>query len=150
MIFLNIWPLHEICVSKCMGTLFCVQFPRVHTSSEIPHNKYHPYMEIYNYTIECSHQTLVSFHKYTSAQCYGITATKWHLREFDWYLLFLVACSIAEQNTVDFIHPLHNQIEWPNTVNIGWGPLRLKRRKKVSSGVVTWSEVCLAINILMF
>ena len=87
---------------------------------------------------------------YTNGQRYGITTNKWHLREFDRYLLFLVVCSIAEQNTVDFINPLHNQIEWPNAVSIVWGPLRLKRIKKASSGVVTWSEVCLAITILMF
>ena len=87
---------------------------------------------------------------YTSGQRYGIITTKWHLREFDRYLLLLVVCSIAERNNLDFIDPLHNQIEWPNTVSIVWGPLRLKRRKKGSSGVVTWSEVSLAITILMF
>ena len=86
---------------------------------------------------------------YTSGQRYGITTTKWHLREFDQYLLFLVVCSITERSTVDFIYPLRNQIEWPNTVIIVWGPLRLKRMEKVSSGVVTWSEVCLAITTLM-
>ena len=86
---------------------------------------------------------------YTSGKRYGTTATKWHLREFCRYLLFLVVCSIAERNTVDSIDPLRNQIEWPNTVSIVWGPLRLKRRKKVSSGVVTWSKVCLAITIVM-
>ena len=63
--------------------------------------------------------------------------------------LFLVVCSIAERNTVDFIDPLRNQIEWPNTVSIVWEPLRLMRRTIVSSGVVTWSEVCLAITTLM-
>ena len=63
--------------------------------------------------------------------------------------LFLVVCSIAERNTVDLIDPLRNQIEWPNTVSVVWGPLRLKRRKKVNSGVLTWSEVCLAIATLM-
>ena len=42
---------------------------------------------------------------YTSDQRYGITTTKWHLREFDRYLLFLVVCSNAERNTVDFIDP---------------------------------------------
>ena len=67
----------------------------------------------------------------------------------DQYLLFLVICSIAEWNTVDFIDPLRNQIEWPNTISIVWGPLRLKRRKIVSSGVATSSEVCLAITTLM-
>ena len=51
---------------------------------------------------------------YTSGQRYGITTNKWHLREFDLYLLFLVICSIAERNTVDFIDPLSKQIEWPN------------------------------------
>ena len=70
---------------------------------------------------------------YTRGQRYRITTAKWHLREFDRYLLFLVVCSIAERNIVDFIDPLCNQIEWPNTVNIVWGRLRLKRRKKVSS-----------------
>ena len=40
---------------------------------------------------------------YTGGQPYGITTIKWHLREFDRYLLFLVVCSIAERNTVDFI-----------------------------------------------
>ena len=34
------------------------------------------------------------------------TTTKWHLREFDRYLLFLVVCSIAKGNTVDFSDPL--------------------------------------------
>ena len=72
---------------------------------------------------------------YTSGQCYGITTTESHLHEFYRYLLFLGACSIAEQNTVDFIDPLRNQMEWPNTVSIIWGPLRLKRRKNVSSGI---------------
>ena len=48
---------------------------------------------------------------YTSGQRYRITTTKWHLREFDRYLLFLVVCSIAERNTVDSIDPLRNQIE---------------------------------------
>ena len=67
---------------------------------------------------------------YTSGQCYGITTTKWHLREFDRYLLFLVVYSIAKRNTVDFIDPLLNQIEWQNTVSIVLGPLRLKRRKQ--------------------
>ena len=86
---------------------------------------------------------------YTSGQRYGIITNKWNLREFDRYLLFLVVCSIAERNTVDFIDPLRNQIEWSNTVSIVWGPQRLKRRKKVSSGVVTWSEVCLVIGTLM-
>ena len=86
---------------------------------------------------------------YTSGQRYGITTTKWNLREFDRHLLFLVVCSIAERNTVDFVDLLHNLIDWPNTVSIVWGPLRLKRRIKVSSGVVTWSEVCLAITTLM-
>ena len=40
---------------------------------------------------------------YTNGQRYGITTTKWHLREFDRYLLFLVVClcSIAERNTVE-------------------------------------------------
>ena len=71
---------------------------------------------------------------YTGGQRYGITITKWHLREFDRYLLFLVVCSIAERNTVDFIDPLRNQIGWPNTVSIVWGPLRLKRRKKWAQG----------------
>ena len=52
---------------------------------------------------------------YTSSQCYGITTTKWHLRWFDRYLLFLVVCSIAERNTVDFINPLRNQIEWTHS-----------------------------------
>ena len=33
---------------------------------------------------------------YTGGQPYGITTIKWHLREFDRYLLFLVVCSIAE------------------------------------------------------
>ena len=60
---------------------------------------------------------------YIGCQHYGITTAKWHLREFDFYLLFLVICSIAERNTVDFIIPLCNQIEWPNTVSIVWGPL---------------------------
>ena len=86
---------------------------------------------------------------YTSGQRYGIAITKWHLCEFDRYLLFLVVCSIAERNTVDFIDPSRNQIEWPNTLSIVWGPLRLKRRKRVSSGVVTWSEVCPVIATLM-
>ena len=67
---------------------------------------------------------------YTSGQHYGITTTKWHLREFDQYLLLLVVCSIAERNTVDFIDSLRDLIEWSNTVSIVWGPLRLKRRKK--------------------
>ena len=65
---------------------------------------------------------------YTSCQRYGITTTKWHLHEFDRYLLFLVVSSIAERSTVDYIDPLRNQIEWQNTVSIGWGPLRLMRR----------------------
>ena len=86
---------------------------------------------------------------YTSGQPYGITITKWHLPECDRYLLFLVVCSIAERNAVDLIDPLRNQIEWPNTVSTVWAPLRLKRRKKVSSGVVTWNEICLAITTLM-
>ena len=89
------------------------------------------------------------FGVYTSGQRYGITTTKWHLPEFDRYLLFLVVCSIAERNTVDFIDPLHNQIEWPSTVSNVLGPLRLRRRKKVSSGVVTLSEVCLAITLML-
>ena len=67
---------------------------------------------------------------YTSGQRYGITTAKWYLGEFDRYLLFLVVCSIAERNTVDLIDPLRNQMEWPNTVSIVWGPLRLKRREK--------------------
>ena len=33
--------------------------------------------------------------------------------------------------------------------NIVWGRLRHDTRKKVSSGVATWSEVCLAITTLM-
>ena len=86
---------------------------------------------------------------YTSGQRYGINTAKWHLRESDRYLLFLVVCLIAERNAVDFIDPLRSQIEWPNTVSIVWGPLRLKRRKRVSSGEVTSSEVCLAITTLM-
>ena len=49
---------------------------------------------------------------YTSGQHYGITTTKWHLREFDRYLMFLVVSSIAERNIVDFIDPLHNQPNW--------------------------------------
>ena len=59
---------------------------------------------------------------------------KWHLREFDRHLLFLVVCSRAERNTADFIDPLRNQIEWPNIVSIVWGPLRLKRRKMSIQG----------------
>ena len=70
------------------------------------------------------------FGVYTSGQRYRITTTKWHLPEFDRYLLLLVVCSIAERNTVDSVDPLHNHIEWPNTVSIVWGPLRLKRRTK--------------------
>ena len=50
-------------------------------------------------------------HVYTGGQCYGITTTKWHLHEFDRYLLFLLVCSIAERNIVDFIDPLYNKIE---------------------------------------
>ena len=73
---------------------------------------------------------------YTSGQRYGTTTTKWHLREFDRYLLFLVVCSIAERNTVDFIDPLRCQLEWPKTVSIVWGLLRLKRRKKAA--LVPW------------
>ena len=69
--------------------------------------------------------------QYNNGQRYEITITKWYLREFDRYLLFLVKCSIAERNTVDFMDPLRDQIEWPNTVSIVWEPLRLKRRKKV-------------------
>ena len=42
---------------------------------------------------------------YTGGQPYGITTTKWRLHEFDRYLLFLVVCSIAKRNTVDFIEP---------------------------------------------
>ena len=58
---------------------------------------------------------------------------------------------VAERNIVDFIDPLRNQIEWPNTVSIVWGPLRFKRRKKVSSGVVvTWREVCLVITTCFY
>ena len=38
---------------------------------------------------------------YPSGQRYGIATTKWHLREFDRYLLFLVVCWIAERDTVD-------------------------------------------------
>ena len=78
--------------------------------------------------------------KYTSDQRYGITTTKWRLREFDRYLLFLFVCSIAEQNTVDFIDPLRNQIEWPNTISIVWGPLRLK----IKCSHLKW--ICLAIT----
>ena len=77
---------------------------------------------------------LLEVQKYTRGQRYGISTTKWHLREFDQYLLFLVICSIAKRNTVDLIDPLRNQIEWPNTVSIVWGPLRLKRRKKWVQG----------------
>ena len=69
--------------------------------------------------------------------CNKLLCYNWHLREFDRYLLCLVVCSIAERNTVDFIDPLPNQIEWPNTVSIAWEPMRLMRRKTVSSGVVT-------------
>ena len=77
---------------------------------------------------------------YTRGQRYGITTIKWHLREFDRYLLFLVVCSIAERNTVDLIDLLRNQIEWPNTVSIVWGPLRLKRRKSEFRGShLKWS-----------
>ena len=76
------------------------------------------------------HTTQNSEKIYTSGQRYGITTTKWHLHEFDRYLLFLVVCSIAERNTVDFIDPLRCQLEWPKTVSIVWGLLRLKRRKK--------------------
>ena len=85
---------------------------------------------------------------YTSVQRYGIITTicKWHLREFD--LLFLVVCSIAEWNTVDFIDPSRNQIEWPNTVSIVWDRWD-SGEGNVSSGVVTWSELCLAITTLM-
>ena len=45
-----------------------------------------------------------------------------------------VSCSIVKRNTVDFIDPLRNQIEWPNTVSIVWGPLRLKRGKSEFRG----------------
>ena len=76
---------------------------------------------------------------YTSGQRYGITTTKWHLREFGRYLLLLVVCSIAERN-VDFIDPLRNQMEWPNTVSIVWGPLILKIRKSEFRGShLKWS-----------
>ena len=66
---------------------------------------------------------------YTSGLRYGIITTKWYLREFDQYWLFLVVCCIAERNMVDYIDPLRIQIEWPNTVIIVLGPLKLKRRK---------------------
>ena len=93
-------------------------------------------------------EPMMALFAYTSGQRYGINSTKWHLREFDRYLLFLVICSISERNAVDFIDPLRNQFEWPKTVSIvdRWDS---RERKKVSSGVVTWSEVCLAIIILM-
>ena len=78
----------------------------------------------------------INIYIYTSVQRYGVTTTNRHLREFDRYLLFLIVCTISERNTVDFIDPLRNQIEWPNTVSIVRGPLRLKRRKKVSYGAV--------------
>ena len=47
---------------------------------------------------------------YTRGQRYGIiTTTKWHLRDFDPYPLFLVVCSIAERNIVDLlISSIHN------------------------------------------
>ena len=81
---------------------------------------------------------------YTSGQRYGITTTKCHLREFDRYLLFLDVRSIAERNTV--ISSIHYVTKSNGqTVGVAWGLLRLNRRKKVSSVLVTWSEVCLAI-----
>ena len=46
------------------------------------------------------------------------------------YLLFLVVCLIAEWYTVDFIDPLRNQIEWPNTVSIVWGLAETQEKEK--------------------
>ena len=52
------------------------------------------------------------------------------------------------RNEILLISTIHyiNQIEWPNTISIVWGPLTAE---KVSSGVVTSSEVCLAITTWM-
>ena len=85
---------------------------------------------------------------YTSGQPYGITTTKWHLRKFGRYLLFLVVCSIAERNTVDFIDPLHNQIEC-QTQSVLSGDRWDSREGKSECRGVTWSEACLAITTLM-
>ena len=77
---------------------------------------------------------------YTSGQRYGITTTKWHLREFDWHLLFLVVCSIAERNTVDFIDPLHNQIEWPNSQYCGGtSETQVKEKNQFRGSHLKWS-----------
>ena len=61
---------------------------------------------------------------------WNFPTTKCHLREFDRYLLFLVDYMFnCGTKYCWFIDPVRSQIEWPNTVIIVWGPLRLKRRK---------------------
>ena len=77
---------------------------------------------------------------YTCSQRYGIITTKWHLREFDRYLLFLVVCSIAKRNIVDFIDPLLNQIEWPNNQHcLGTTETQEKEKSQFRSNHLKWS-----------
>ena len=61
----------------------------------------HPVKAGVSFTEICFKWMVWRVHTYTSGQRYGITTTKWHLRECDRYLLFLVVSSIAERSTSD-------------------------------------------------